>query len=57
MSHLSQGESMATDKVPRLSKTERLVMELLITSRAELYGLELVEKGGGKIARVPEGQP
>jgi DNA-binding PadR family transcriptional regulator len=35
---------------PRLSKTERLILDLL-TSEGELFGLQLVERSGGALKR------
>lgn len=41
---------MADNRLPSLSKTEQLILELLIAS-GEAYGLEIVKRSGGKVAR------
>jgi DNA-binding PadR family transcriptional regulator len=38
-------------EIPRLSATEFVVMNLLVSSRGEMYGLQLVEESDGKLKR------
>ncbi len=38
------------DELPRLSGVETLILDLL-AGRGEMYGLELVEKSGGRVKR------
>lgn len=39
------------DKIPTLSGKEALVLELLLTNAAEMYGLELVRDSGNRLKR------
>jgi DNA-binding PadR family transcriptional regulator len=38
------------DALPRLSRTERLILELL-ASDGELFGLEMIDRSGGRLKR------
>jgi len=42
---------MARPSVPRLSSKEQLILELLISRRGSLYGLELVTESRGRLKR------
>ncbi len=42
---------MAQTEIPSLSGKEYLIMNLLIGSRGEMYGLQLVEKSDGALKR------
>jgi DNA-binding PadR family transcriptional regulator len=44
------GRAPAAEPVPRLSRTEQLILELL-TERGELYGLQLVQRSEGRLPR------
>lgn len=39
------------NNLPKLSSVERLVLQMLINSGGELYGLEMVEQSGGKLKK------
>jgi len=43
--------NMTGSEIPRLSGTEFVVMNLLVSSRGEMYGLQLVEESDGKLKR------
>jgi DNA-binding PadR family transcriptional regulator len=42
---------MTGPDIPRLSETEFLIMNLLVSARGEMYGLQLVEESNGKLKR------
>jgi len=42
---------MTGPDIPRLSPTEFVVMNLLVSARGERYGLQLVEESNGKLKR------
>lgn len=42
---------VAKSEIPGLSRTEFLVMNLLMSARAEMYGLQLVEESDGALKR------
>lgn len=41
----------STDDLPLLSRKEALILEMLISSGRELFGLEMVEASGGDLKR------
>ena len=43
--------NMTGPDIPRLSPTEFVVMNLLVSARGEMYGLQLVEKSNGNLKR------
>ena|SRR5258708_1643842 len=42
---------MTGPDIPRLSPTEFVIMNLLVSARGEMYGLELVKESGDKLKR------
>jgi len=42
---------MTGPDIPRLSETEFVIMSLLVSTRGDMYGLQLVEKSNGKLKR------
>jgi PadR family transcriptional regulator, regulatory protein PadR len=39
------------ETLPRLSATEALIIQLLLNSSEEMYGLQMIEKSNGKLKR------
>lgn len=39
------------DDITRLSRTEMIILRMLIEQRRELYGLEMIEQSDGKLKR------
>ena len=42
---------MANNDIPGLSRIEFLIMNLLVSARGEMYGLQLVDVSGGALKR------